>query len=186
MHFLLRLRGAVDLDLVPQQYVLLTSHRSENVESRAFVECLSLLVSYIQTEHRLRVVWPIHPRTRQKLLELEIAPAATLIDPQGYLEFLALESHARLVLTDSGGVQEESCILGVPCVTVRKTTDRPETCTVGANELGGTDFGTMQKAVDKMLHCDRNWESPYGQEPSKAIVLALEEEFGDSSQQTEA
>jgi UDP-N-acetylglucosamine 2-epimerase (non-hydrolysing) len=162
------------LGLRPKEYVLLTSHRAENVDHREFLEPLTELVNHIVREHRTKVVWPIHPRSRAMLERFGIAPTAMLIEPQGYLEFLALELHAKLAVTDSGGVQEEACVMGVPCVTVRKTTDRPETIDVGANALGDTDLPSMRAAVDTMIGRDKGWTVPYGDAPSEAIVRILQ------------
>ena len=85
-----------------------------------------------------------------------------IIEPIGYLDFLQLLSNAGLVLTDSGGIQEESCILRVPCVTLRDNTERPETVTEGANVLGGTDPSNMCRKVRQMLNRPRDWENPFG------------------------
>jgi UDP-N-acetylglucosamine 2-epimerase (non-hydrolysing) len=164
-----------EFGLTPKEYVLLTSHRSENVDNRAFLENLCQLVDHVNQEYKLTVVWPIHPRTVNRLAEFDLAPPATLIGPQGYLNFLALESNARLVITDSGGVQEEACVLGIPCVTVRKTTERLETILIGANELGGTEFETMREALDKMMQTRRKWNLPYAPDTSATIVKILSE-----------
>jgi len=85
-----------------------------------------------------------------------------VINPVGYLEFLLLESKAALILTDSGGVQEESCILSVPCVTLRENTERPETITVGSNILAGTNPEKMLAATDLMIDIPRTWNNPFG------------------------
>ncbi|MBI3949932.1 MAG: UDP-N-acetylglucosamine 2-epimerase (non-hydrolyzing) [Acidobacteria bacterium] len=159
--------------VAPKEYVLLTAHRSENVDNIEFLRHLCQLLDYINDTYKLKVIWPIHPRTVKKLSEFGIAPRARLIDPQGYLEFLALESNARIVVTDSGGVQEEMCVLGIPCVTIRKTTERPETVLVGANEVAGTEFETMRGAFDKMSQNDRTWRIPYAQDTSKTIIRIL-------------
>jgi UDP-N-acetylglucosamine 2-epimerase (non-hydrolysing) len=85
-----------------------------------------------------------------------------VIDPVGYLEFLVLESKAALILTDSGGVQEESCILSIPCVTLRENTERPETIDTGSNILAGTDPEKMLAAADRMIDIPRAWNNPFG------------------------
>jgi UDP-N-acetylglucosamine 2-epimerase (non-hydrolysing) len=85
-----------------------------------------------------------------------------VIDPVGYLEFLVLESKAALILTDSGGLQEEGCILSVPCVTFRENTERPETIDVGSNVLSGTHPEKMLKAVEQMMDIPRTWNNPFG------------------------
>jgi len=162
-------------ELTPKEYVLLTAHRSENVDSLDFLQRLCQLLDYVSGTYRLKTMWPIHPRTVRTLRKFGVTPHARLIDPQGYLEFLALESNAKIVVTDSGGVQEEACILGVPCVTIRKTTERPETVLVGANELGGTDFDTMKRAFDKMIQNQRKWKIPYVPDTSATIVRILGE-----------
>ncbi len=142
-------------------YVLVTAHRAENVDHAVFLENLIGALS----ELKKTIVWPLHPRTRKNLEKfglLEKAEKFTLLPPQGYLDFLALEANAALCVTDSGGVQEEACTLGVPCVTVRKTTDRPETISVGANELGGTQKAHILSACIKMLERKARWDNPFG------------------------
>jgi UDP-N-acetylglucosamine 2-epimerase (non-hydrolysing) len=86
----------------------------------------------------------------------------SLVEPVSYLDFLRLESEARLVLTDSGGVQEETCILGVPCVTLRDNTERPETIEVGSNIVSGAEETSILSAVEKMLRRNRGWGNPFG------------------------
>jgi len=122
-------------------YFLMTVHRQENVDSK---ESLSRLITELEelvTEYEYPIVFPIHPRTQKRLEEFNLfkhfkkIKGVELIKPQGYLNFLVLMKNARLVLTDSGGLQEEACCLQVPCVTLRENTERPETITVGANRL---------------------------------------------------
>ena len=123
-----------DLDLEPKGYFLVTSHRQENVDSKERLGEIIRGLKMVKSEFGLPVVFPVHPRTRKMVesfgFELDGIRA---IEPLGFLEFLQLEAGARLALTDSGGVQEEACILGVPCVTLRDNTERPETVDVGAN-----------------------------------------------------
>jgi UDP-N-acetylglucosamine 2-epimerase (non-hydrolysing) len=143
-------------------FVLVTLHRPANVDTPVLLdETLSVLS---QLSMKIPVVFPMHPRTRARVGDrtrpfdsiesangLDLAqgkPARLhLIDPLGYLEFLALQKHARLVITDSGGVQEETTYLGVPCLTVRQNTERPVTITEGTNELVGTDPKNLLKAA---------------------------------------
>lgn len=111
----------------------------------------------------LPVILPLHPRTAKMVKQFGIIMNGIhVIPPVGYLEFLLLEMNARLVLTDSGGVQEETCILGVPCVTLRNNTERPETIKAGSNVLAGTDATRILNAVKTMLSRDRTWVNPYG------------------------
>jgi len=118
--------------------------------------------------HELKLVFPIHPRTRATIAKMSDgqrffeAPFVTL-EPVGYLDFLRLLVDARLVLTDSGGVQEEACTLRVPCVTLRANTERPETVDVGANVLCDlTSPKQLEIAVDTMLARPRTWRNPFG------------------------
>ena len=155
------------------KYVLLTSHRAENVDNIDFLKNLCNLIDYIKTKHDLTVVWPIHPRTVKKLAEFDMTPNAKLIDPLGYLEFLVLESSSKINVTDSGGVQEESCILGIPAITIRVSTDRPETVKVGANEIAGVTLNGMKTAFDKMQKSSKKWKIPYKENASTQIINLL-------------
>jgi UDP-N-acetylglucosamine 2-epimerase (non-hydrolysing) len=161
--------------LAPKNYVLLTAHRSENVDNPEFLHHLCQLMDYVRETYHLRLIWPVHPRAAKQLNEFGLTPSATLIEPQSYLKFLSLAANAKLIITDSGGVQEEACVLGVPCVTVRKTTDRPETLLVGAGELGYTTLETMKIAVDHMINHSRTWDVPYAPDTSRAVVRILSE-----------
>lgn len=152
---------AVSLDMAarfgvqPQRYAVVTLHRPSNVDSAAalagYVEVLAGL------QERLPVLFPIHPRTRARLGEFGLLDRVgsmtglQLLEPQGYLEFLGLVAQARIVLTDSGGIQEETTILGVPCLTTRDNTERPITVEQGTNRLVGTDPGAILRAVDEAL-----------------------------------
>jgi UDP-N-acetylglucosamine 2-epimerase (non-hydrolysing) len=99
------------------------------------------------------LIFPVHPRTRQKLSQLSIHshPNLRLIDPLGYLEFICLLSHAQIVLTDSGGVQEETTALAIPCLTLRENTERPVTVTKGTNHIVGHDFEKIKTKVREIL-----------------------------------
>jgi UDP-N-acetylglucosamine 2-epimerase (non-hydrolysing) len=144
-----------DLGLTPGGYAVCTLHRPSNVDDpRVFTGLLNALV---HISERLPVIFPVHPRTRRMLSEqvhlasVQRAPGLRLVDPMGYLEFLALTSQARLILTDSGGLQEESTALGVPCLTLRENTERPITVDVGTNLVVGTDPAHIQQAADRAL-----------------------------------
>ncbi|MGF7215658.1 UDP-N-acetylglucosamine 2-epimerase (non-hydrolyzing) [Spirosoma lacussanchae] len=127
------------LGLEPRQYILMTMHRAANVDSADGLRTLLQLIS--DTAQQRTVLFPMHPRTRASLTrfgllnELEQLPNVRLLEPQGYLEFLNLLDQAALVITDSGGVQEETTYLGVPCLTFRDSTERPVTTTLGTNQL---------------------------------------------------
>jgi len=160
-------------------YFLATVHRQENVDSeKRFREILKGF-EMVQQEFGLPIVYPIHPRAKKQLKILNIkVKGVRIIDPVDYLSFLQLESKARLVLTDSGGVQEEVCVLGVPCVTLRYNTERPETLEVGSNVLAGTDPREILKNTDLMLNKKSRWENPFGDgKAGERIVKKLREKL---------
>ncbi len=133
-------------------YALVTLHRPSNVDDRETLGGLLQLLARIGS--RLPVLFPIHPRTRKMIQEFGLEPESSqvrLIDPVGYLEFLALEDGARLVLTDSGGIQEETTVLGVPCLTLRSNTERPVTVSEGTNRIVGQDPEVIWKAAQEVL-----------------------------------
>ena len=138
------------------EYALATLHRPSNVDEPAALE--RLLAALAEVSGRLPVVFPIHPRTRARLAadpslraRAEGARGLKLAEPIGYLDFLALTANARLVMTDSGGIQEETTALGVPCLTVRHNTERPVTVEVGTNTLVGTDPAEVVPAAVAVL-----------------------------------
>jgi len=139
-----------ELGLVPQHYAVVTLHRPSNVDDAAQLrESIEML---LDLDRRLPVVFPVHPRTRARIAAADIDTAGLLLIPsQSYLRFLRLMSEARLVLTDSGGIQEETTILGVPCVTLRDNTERPLTVEQGTNHLGGTNKRGILALVDSVL-----------------------------------
>jgi UDP-N-acetylglucosamine 2-epimerase (non-hydrolysing) len=144
-----------DLGL-PDPYAVLTLHRPANVDDpEAFRR---IMEPVLELARRMPVVFPVHPRTRRAVEGLLAAsgPGADLraIEPLGYLDFVRLMDRARLVLTDSGGIQEETTILGVDCVTLRDNTERPVTLTHGTNRLAGTRAESIREAIAKALHDD--------------------------------
>ncbi|MEM2292288.1 MAG: UDP-N-acetylglucosamine 2-epimerase, partial [Nitrososphaerota archaeon] len=127
------------------------------------------------------IIYPIHPRARKRMVlsGITVNGGVKIIEPLDYLGFLMLESKARLVLTDSGGVQEETCILRVPCVTLRYNTERPETIEVGSNILAGTEPYEIVKKVRLMLNVDRCWDNPFGDgRAGLRIVKVLRDHYG--------
>jgi UDP-N-acetylglucosamine 2-epimerase (non-hydrolysing) len=151
----LRLSTLADLGLAPRGYAVCTLHRASNVDQTEVFR--GLLSALAHVAGRLPVVFPVHPRTRKRMGELglgdllERAPGLRLVEPMGYLEFLALSAQARLVFTDSGGLQEESTVLGVPCLTLREHTERPITVEVGTNQVVGTDPARIREAAERIL-----------------------------------
>jgi UDP-N-acetylglucosamine 2-epimerase (non-hydrolysing) len=136
------------------EFAVLTLHRPSNVDApQTFKRIVAALE---QVQHRLPIVFPVHPRTRRMLDELQVRlPRVQLTDPLGYLEFMALVSRARLVLTDSGGIQEETTYLGVPCITLRENTERPATIQQGTNILVGPHPERIMGAVTDALESGR-------------------------------
>lgn len=162
------------LGLAPQGYFLVTSHRQENVDNPDTLQNIIAGLEAVHREYSLPVIFPMHPRTRKMVEQFGISlDGISVMNPVGFLEFLQLESNARLVLTDSGGVQEETCILGVPCVTLRANTERPETIEVGANVLAGTDSAEILRCVQRMLDKKRHWSNPYGDGTAGSMITTI-------------
>lgn len=143
-----------DLGIIEREYAVMTLHRPSNVDERdVFGGILDALLSVAQ---RLPIIFPVHPRTRAKIEEFGFSERIAtsnirLIDPLGYLDFMRLYSGARLVLTDSGGLQEETTVLGIPCLTLRHNTERPITIEMGTNILVGTDPEKIRAAAAEAL-----------------------------------
>jgi UDP-N-acetylglucosamine 2-epimerase (non-hydrolysing) len=162
--------------LTPQGYFVLTLHRPANVDGvRAFAR---LLQAIGEGTRGMPVVFPVHPRTAKTLRALEGLPAnLRVVEPQPYLEFNYLVRHSKAVITDSGGITEESTVMGVPCMTLRDNTERPETVAVGTNELLGTDPAALKPALDSLFA--GQWKKGgipelWDGRTSDRIVLALE------------
>lgn len=161
-----------DLGFKPKEYFLVTAHRAENVDNQSRLKEILKGLELIKKEFGLPVIFPIHPRTRKMVNEFGLElDGIRAIEPLGFLEFLQLEANARLALTDSGGVQEETCILGVPCVTLRDNTERPETVDVGGNVLVGADANAMLKATRQMLSRGNGWKNPFGDGRAGSLIL---------------
>lgn len=137
---------------IAERYVLATLHRPANVDDRSTLDQLVAALNLLAEE--IKVVFPVHPRTRTRLLDsgsLTLNPNLILCEPMGYIEFLGWQKHAALVITDSGGVQEETTFLGVPCLTARPNTERPVTLTSGTNELVSCRTGAILEAARRRL-----------------------------------
>lgn len=146
------------LKLEPGGYAVVTLHRPENVDDPD--DALGVVAALEEIQRRLPVIFPVHPRTRARFDGTEagrrIAAAKDLrpVEPLGYLDFLRLVKDSKLVLTDSGGLQEETTVLGVPCLTLRPSTERPATVTEGTNRIVGTETGTILDAAERALAGD--------------------------------
>jgi UDP-N-acetylglucosamine 2-epimerase (non-hydrolysing) len=135
-----------------EDYALVTLHRVSNVDDPKRLQ--ALMDTLEELSHDLSIVFPIHPRTRARLQSMALEPQSQtfhLIDPLGYLDFMALQRHARMVITDSGGIQAESTFLGVPCITARSNTEWPVTTDMGTNTLVGEDTDALKQAARDVL-----------------------------------
>ena len=189
--------------LKTKNYFLLTLHRQENVDSKDRLISIFEGLKLVYSDYNLPIIYPVHPRTEKRLSEFEIKvpDGIILTEPLDYFEFLQLEKDARLIFTDSGGVQEEACILHTPCVTLRDNTERPETIDVGANILSGTNPHKILESVKLILETNNphqtnqknqinqtnqinqmnqnNWQNPFGDgKAAKRIIRILTEARG--------
>ncbi|UOE92732.1 UDP-N-acetylglucosamine 2-epimerase (non-hydrolyzing) [Alkalihalobacillus sp. LMS39] len=153
------------LNLQRQDYFLVTIHRAENVDHEDRLLEIMKGIQLVASQFQKRVICSIHPRTKSKLEKanfLEMDPLVEFHEPFGFFDFIQLEKNAYCVLTDSGTVQEECCLFHVPTVTVRKTTERPETIECGSNILSGIQAKQMVTAVHVMVNQPKTWVFPKG------------------------
>jgi UDP-N-acetylglucosamine 2-epimerase (non-hydrolysing) len=177
----------------PKKYALLTLHRPSNVDHRETF--LSILEGLAELSASCLILFSAHPRTRKRIAEFGLErffssdndtkanAGIRLLDPLGYIDFLCLTKHAALVVTDSGGIQEETTCLGVPCVTVRENTERPVTTTAGTNVLAGTKSADIRQAVENQLHRRKESRVPEKWDGAAAgrIVEILAREYAKHS-----
>jgi len=144
-----------ELNLKKKKYAVLTLHRPENVDNKKKLKALFSALEEVQ--EKIKLIYPIHPRVRKRIAEFGLIPIFNkmknliLIDALGYLDFLSLEAEARFVLTDSGGIQEETTFLRLPCLTLRRNTERPTTVEIGTNIICGNDRKKIIREVDRIL-----------------------------------
>lgn len=157
------------------RYGLVTLHRPSNVDDPDMLR--SILRTLARISKNTPLIFPMHPRTRKRIETFNL-PIGTLqlVEPLGYLEFLTLQKHASLVITDSGGIQEETTYLNVPCLTVRENTERPITVTQGTNELVGKDMALLEKRASEILagnkkqgSCPSLWDGKSGERIAEVI-----------------
>src|SRR5690606_18868179 len=138
------------VNLKEKEYLVITLHRPANVDQEEDLK--KLIDEIVNLSQNLPIIFPVHPRTSQMLTKLGIeAPNLYMIEPLSYLEFNYLVKFAKAVITDSGGITEETTVMGIPCMTLRNNTERPETCSIGTNELLGTDPKALRPAMDKLF-----------------------------------
>lgn len=159
-----QLEEDLGIRLIKNKYFLVTAHRPENVDSKETLADILGGFRMIYKKYSLPLVYPIHPRAKKMLkkFKLSVPRGVHLIDPISYLDLLYLLSNAKLVLTDSGGIQEEACVMKTPCVTFRISTERPESIWVGANIISGTKPSKIINCVDIMLERGKKWDNPFG------------------------
>src|SRR5206468_2287429 len=163
--------------LTKAPFALVTLHRPSNVDDPAVLS--SLMEALASISRQIAVVFPVHPRTRLRLEDTAGVSRMHLLGPLGYLEFLALEQQATVVITDSGGVQEETTYLGVPCVTVRENTERPVTLSSGTNTIAGTHTQRIRNAIKAQTktgpraQAPEKWDGRAGTRIIEAILLDL-------------
>jgi UDP-N-acetylglucosamine 2-epimerase (non-hydrolysing) len=168
-----------ELNLKEKEYLVITLHRPANVDEEANLKIL--IEEILANTKELQLIFPVHPRTLKILHQTGISnPRLHLVEPLGYLEFNYLVAHSKAVITDSGGITEETTVMGVPCMTLRDNTERPETVSIGTNELIGTDPQAIRPALQKLF--SGNWKK--GQIPelwdghaAERIVASLMEIF---------
>lgn len=167
-----RMNVLADLGLEPKKYFLVTAHRAENVDVKERLSNILEALRELGNKYHYPIIFPMHPRTEKMVKEFGLSlDGITVIKPIGYLEFLQMEENALLILTDSGGLQEEGCILHTPCVTLRDNTERPETIDVGANVLAGCDKETILTLAERMINTATSWQNPFGNGDAALKIL---------------
>jgi len=168
----------LEIEIPSGKFALVTLHRPSNVDDPC--QLSRLLEALGQIGRELSVLFPVHPRTRKSIADggLGVPETVRLMDPQGYLDFLALQSHAQVVITDSGGVQEETTYLGIPCLTLRDSTERPVTVTTGTNMLIGGDIERLYEEVGRILagegkrgQCPPLWDGHASERIARELLL---------------
>ncbi|TWE00953.1 UDP-N-acetylglucosamine 2-epimerase (non-hydrolysing) [Neobacillus bataviensis] len=154
-----------ELNLQSKQYIVVTAHRAENVDNKQKLNNIITSLSLIAKKYSIPIVCSIHPRTRDRLKNFGIVNNNSLVkfcEPFGFFDFIWLQQNAKCVITDSGTVQEESCIMRVPSVTIRNSTERSETVMCGSNVVSGLDVENIVRSVELMMNAKTDWEMPEG------------------------
>jgi UDP-N-acetylglucosamine 2-epimerase (non-hydrolysing) len=167
--------GPKEFGVEKKGYFLATVHRQENVDNMKRFSSILKGLQEVHRKYKLPIIYSVHPRAKKQLGRFKLETEGIMLtDPLDYLTFLQLENNAKLVLTDSGGVQEEACTMKVPCVTLRYNTERPETLEVGANMLAGTEPTSIVKKTGEMLEKAACWKNPFGEgKAGKKIIETI-------------
>ncbi len=159
------------------EYFLLTLHRPSNVDNQENLEQLLNNISKLANLYNKKVIFPAHPRTIKNIQKYEICPPKNIhiIEPVGYKDLITLQKFADIILTDSGGIQEEACCLAVPCLVLRDNTERPEVIDVGAGKIVGSNYELMLKAYQEfnINQSNRNWINPFGDGKSAYRIIQI-------------
>ena len=152
------------IDIEPKNYFLATLHRAENVDDKKALTSIIKGLNLVAQHYHKKIILPLMPRTKKRIREFKIKIPKNIltIEPQGFMEFLKLQMHAIAIMTDSGTAQEEGCILKIPCVVTRISTERPETVELGSSIIAGTRPEHILKAVQTILKRKPAWQQPYG------------------------
>ncbi len=167
------------LNIKSQEYFLVTAHRQENVDNKKHLSGIIEALKKLSEKYNIPIIYPIHPRTKKRIKEFNFEEIIDkiknlkIIDPLGFLDLLMLEENAKLILTDSGGIQEEACTLKIPCVVMRKTSDRPESIEVGAAMLSWCDPKKIIDSVEIMLNKPRDWENSFGDGKASEKIINI-------------
>jgi UDP-N-acetylglucosamine 2-epimerase (non-hydrolysing) len=160
------------LHLTKNEYFLATAHRAENVDNKMALAKILKAFKLIYKKYKRKIVLPLYPRTNNRInkFKLKIPYGVEILKPQGFLEFLNLEMNSSCIITDSGTVQEEACILKKPCIVTRLTTERLETIDLGASTLSGIEPENIINSIEMMINKTANWKHPYGNNVANKIV----------------
>jgi len=164
------------LDILVDDYVLMTSHRPATVDNKTNLSAVLEAVQEIASKYRKQVIFPAHPRTAKMIesFNIKLPENIKIIEPVGYLDMLMLQKNAFLIMTDSGGIQEEACILKKKAIVMRENTERPEAVEVGGCVLGGnSDTARLVTAADGLLDKDVDWYNPFGDGASGQKIIKI-------------
>ena len=163
------------LKLKKKNFFLLTLHRPDMADNQKNLTNIINFFSELSRKKNIKIIFPIHPRTQKKIKTYKIKSSNNLkiINPCNYYDFLSLQKNAKIIFTDSGGIQEEACILRTPCITIRKNTERPETIKIKSNVLAGYNLKKINILLNNMLKSKIKWKNPYGNNVSSKILRVL-------------
>jgi len=163
----------IECGVAKKGYFLITLHRPENVDDKESLQTVFNTFDDVYKKYHVPMILPLHPRTKSMIEKygIKIPDGIKVIDPVGFIDMLSLEQHSILTMCDSGSVQEEVCILQVPCVTLRDNTERPESVNVGANIIAGIQSTDIINAIEKSLIKRCDWQNPFGDGKSGETIV---------------